>query len=66
MCAVCRFADVPALWHVSRLTQHAPVARVHVTCVAVPSVPSCLLGLLEKYLSHRCFIMNAVSDVAAA
>ena len=40
MCAVCRFPDVPVLWPVSRLTQHAPVARVHVPCVVVPSEPT--------------------------
>ena len=37
VCAVCRFAAVPALCHVSPLTQHAAVACVLVLCVIVPS-----------------------------
>ena len=40
MCAVCRFADVPALWPVSRLTQHATVTRVCAACRTVPSDPT--------------------------
>ena len=64
LCAALRLCLLCVTSHRSRSMQLLPVC---LCCVSqYRQSPRWLLGLLEKYLSHCCIIMNAVSDIAAA